>query len=301
MKLLFITSTRLGDAVLSTGLLDHLVSGDGVETTVACGPVAAELFECLPGLRRVIVLDKEPRKRHWFGLWRQTVGTWWDLVVDLRASAVPFVLMRNRRRTKFRGGAGHRVESLARWYGAEPVPSPTVWTSGTHRRHAARLVPAGGPVLGLAPTASGRGKIWPWENYVALARRLTSPDGALAGGRIVVMGGPAEHDLTRPVVEALPRGTTSDLTGSEHLLTLAEVMRRCTVVIANDSGLMHLAAASGAPTVGLFGPSPVETYAPWGRHTAVVSSATRHMNGISVDAAEKSVTGLLDRLPSRCS
>ena len=295
MKLLFITSTRLGDAVLSTGLLDHLVAGDGVETTVVCGPVAAELFECLPGLERVIVLDKEPRKKHWFVLWRQTVGTWWNLVVDLRASAVPFILMRNRRRTKFRGGAGHRVESLARWYGVDPVPSPRVWTSPRHRRHAIRLVPCEGPVLGLAPTASGRGKIWPWENYVALARQLTSPEGALAGGRVVIMGGPEEHGLTQPVVDALPRETTSNLTGSEHLLTLAEVMRRCTVVIANDSGLMHLAAASGAPTVGLFGPSPVEAYAPWGRHTAVVTSPSRSMNDITVDAVERRVEELLER------
>ena len=295
MKLLFITSTRLGDAVLSTGLLDHLAAGEGVETTVVCGPVAAELFACLPGLERVIVLDKEPRKRHWFGLWRQAVGTWWDLVVDLRASAVPFILMRSRRRTKFRGGEGHRVASLARWYGVDPVPSPTVWTSEIHRRHATRLVPRGGPVLGLAPTASGRGKIWPWESYVTLARRLTSPGGALAGGRVVIMGGPAEHGLTRPVVEALPRGTTSDLTGSEHLLTLAEVMRRCTVVVANDSGLMHLAAASGAPTVGLFGPSPVETYAPWGDHAAVVTSPTRSMDDLAVDAVERTVEELLER------
>ena len=295
MKLLFITSTRLGDAVLSTGLLDHLVTGDGVETTVVCGPVAAELFECLPGLDRVIILNKEPRKRHWFGLWRQTVGTWWDLIVDLRASAVPFVLMRTRRRTKFRGGAGHRVESLAHWYGVEPVPSPTVWTNRTHRRHATRLVPSEGPVLGLAPTASWQGKIWPWDNYAALARRLTSPDGALAGGHIVVMGGSAEHDLTQPVVNALPRETTLDLTGSEHLLTLAEVMRRCSVVIANDSGLMHLAAASGAPTVGLFGPSPVETYAPWGKRAAVVTSTTRSVHDIKVDSVERSVEKLLLR------
>ena len=293
MKLLFITSTRLGDAVLSTGLLDHLVAGDAVETTVACGPVAVELFECVPGLERLIVLDKGPRKRHWFGLWRQAVGTWWDLVVDLRASAVPFVLLRNRRRTKFRGGAGHRVESLARWYGVTPVPSPRVWTSDAHRRHAARLVSGASPLLVLAPTASGRGKIWPSENYVALARRLTCADGALAGGRIVVMGGPEEHGLTQPVVEALPRETTLDLTGSAHLLTLAEVMRRSSLVVANDSGLMHLAAASGAPTIGLFGPSPVETYAPWGTSSTVVKSTTPSMEDIPVDAVERAAGEVL--------
>ena len=50
--------------------------------------------------------------------------------------------------------------------------------------------------------------------------RMTFDGGALAGGRIVIMVGPAEHGLTQPVVEALPRESASDLTGSEHLLTL---------------------------------------------------------------------------------
>ena len=72
-------------------------------------------------------------------------------------------------------------------------------------------------------------------------------------------------------------------------------MRRCSVVIANDSGLMHLAAACGAPTVGLFGPSPVETYAPWGNRAAVVTSTTRSMNDIAVDAVERTVGELLQR------
>ena len=118
---------------------------------------------------------------------------------------------------------------------------------------------------------------------------------ACGGEAIVIMGGPAEHGLTQPVVEALPRETTLNLTGSEHLLTLAEVMRRCSVVIANDSGLMHLAAACGTPTVGLFGPSPVETYAPWGNRAMAVESTTGSMNDIAIDAVERSVKKLLQR------
>jgi ADP-heptose:LPS heptosyltransferase len=43
--------------------------------------------------------------------------------------------------------------------------------------------------------------------------------------------------------------------------------------IGNDTGLMHIAAAAGTPTLGLFGPSPIEKYAPWGQRTAVVRTA----------------------------
>src|SRR4051812_47715695 len=59
LKLLFVTSTRIGDAVLSTGLLDHLVTRHpGIRVTVACGVATGPLFAAVPGLDRVIVLDK---------------------------------------------------------------------------------------------------------------------------------------------------------------------------------------------------------------------------------------------------
>src|SRR5689334_23968356 len=82
MNILFITATRIGDAVLSTGLLAHLVERyPGAAVTIAAGPVAAPLFEAVPGLARRIVLEKRRWSGHWLMLWRATVATRWDLVV----------------------------------------------------------------------------------------------------------------------------------------------------------------------------------------------------------------------------
>ena len=64
-----------------------------------------------------------------------------------------------------------------------------------------------------------------------------------------------------------------DLVGRIDLLTAAAALRRCALFIGNDTGLMHIAAAAGTPTLGLFGPSPIEQYAPWGSRTAVVRTA----------------------------
>ena len=59
MRILFVSSTRVGDAVLSTGLLDHLIdTHPGARITVACGPAAADLFRAVPGLERIIALEK---------------------------------------------------------------------------------------------------------------------------------------------------------------------------------------------------------------------------------------------------
>ncbi len=62
MHILFVTATRIGDAVLSTGLLSHLVERfPGARLVIAAGPVAAPLFEAVPGLDELLVL----RKRRW--------------------------------------------------------------------------------------------------------------------------------------------------------------------------------------------------------------------------------------------
>ena len=74
-------------------------------------------------------------------------------------------------------------------------------------------------------------------------------------------------------MSAFPDGRRIDLVGRIDLLTAAAVLRRCAMFIGNDTGLMHIAAASGTPTLGLFGPSPAAQYAPWGPRTAWVGSA----------------------------
>ncbi|MBC6439320.1 MAG: glycosyltransferase family 9 protein [Rhodospirillales bacterium] len=311
MKLLFITSNRLGDAVLSTGLLGHLSESIDVSTTVACGPVASRLFELLPGIDRVIPIAKRRHGGHWRDLWRQVVGTRWDLVVDLRASPMSYVIRARGRRIMFKAGAGHRVESLAAWYGVQPPPAPRIWSSAEHVDDAADLLPGEEPILGLAPTANWQGKIWPAERFVALAEGLTTGDGPLAGARIAVFGGPGEDALVRPVLDGLGDDRAINLVGGRHLLTVAECLRLCRLVVSNDSGLMHLAAASGAPTLGLFGPSRVEHYAPWGSHSASVTTEVayddlfapdydRHTTGslmttLSVDAVLSVARSLLER------
>ena len=62
---------------------------------------------------------------------------------------------------------------------------------------------------------------------------------------------------------------TIDLVGRTELLTAAAVLRRSALFIGNDTGLMHIAAASGLPTLGLFGPSDEQHYGPWGVHTRI--------------------------------
>jgi len=170
VNILFVGATRIGDAVLTTGLLDRLVAENpDARVALACGAPAMPLFAAAPKVVRRIPLVKRGGSGHWLDLWRRCIGTRWDLIIDLRGSAIAYLLAA-RRRMVYRRGAddnAHRLVDLARAFGLAEPPAPRVWTSAEDEAEAARLVPPGGPVLMLGPTANWPGKIWRAENFVA--------------------------------------------------------------------------------------------------------------------------------------
>lgn len=303
LNILFITSTRIGDAVLSSSLLDHVIrTYPGARLTIACGPAAAPLFEAVPGLDRIIVMRKRRAALHWFDLWRQVVPTGWSLVVDLRASAIAWLLVAKERRVfKPRPSERvHRMVQLARVFDLATPPSPRLWTAPSHEVAAASIMPTV-PVLAIGPTANWRGKTWRAERFAALIERLTGRDGILPNAPVAVFGGPSEREAARPVLEAIPTARRIDLVGHAELLTAYACLKRCALYIGNDSGLMHIAAAAGIPTLGLFGPSRVENYAPWsdkgaGGKTAVVQTAIPYDDLFSPGYDHRKTDTLMDSL-----
>ena len=319
MKILFVTATRIGDAVLSTGLLSYLIDrSPGAHFTIAAGPAAAPLFEDVPGLQVLISLPKQPWSLHWLTLYRAVVFQRWDVVVDLRASALAYFLWaRERRVAERRSPREHRVQQLGRIFALDPPPTPRLWIASRRADAAATLVPAGGPVVAIGPAANWRGKEWRAERFAELAQRLTAPTGLFPGARIAVLAAAHERAQALPIIAGLPPSRCIDLVGKIDLLTAAAVLRRCVLFIGNDTGLMHLAAAAGTPTLGLFGPSPVAQYAPWGPHTATVTTAIRYrdlfgpdfdrlttdtlMDSLSVDAAEDGARALWVRVTGKAA
>ena len=314
MRLLFITATRIGDAVLSSGLLGHLLERHpGARVTIAAGRVAAPLFAAVPGLERVLIIDKRPFKGHWLELWTATAFRRWDLVVDLRASAIAYLVPARRRVTAGkRDDTRHRVEELAALLGLDPPPAPRVWLAPKHEAAAERLVPAGGPVLAIGPAANWTGKQWLAERFAELARRLIAPYGALPHARVAVFAAGHELAQAQPVIDALPAGQGIDIVGAVDQPTAAVCLKRCRAFVGNDSGLMHLAAAAGTPTLGLFGPSHTRRYCPWGPRAAFLRTPESYnelvrrvvapgqvqetlMDGLTVEAVLEAAQGLLRR------
>lgn len=271
--ILFITATRIGDAVLSSGLIKRLIDEiPDARFTIVAGPDAAPLFAHVPGLDRVIVMEKVKGGGHWFELWRKVRHTKWGLVVDLRGSGISRFLSTRRRAVHRKGGEpAHKVLEAARVLRIEDEPAPPhIFTDPDVETYADELTRGTGPILALAPSANWIGKTWPVERFAQVAMRLLrDPHSPMLGGRLMVLGGPGDAKAANTLRDVARKGFI-DLAGKADLVTAYACLKRARLFIGNDSGGMHLAAAAGTPTIGLFGPSDERLYAPWGDHTRVV-------------------------------
>lgn len=113
-----------------------------------------------------------------------------------------------------------------------------------------------GKWLALHPGARWQNKQWPISHFVELVRDLANTDPEV---HFMVLGSGADTSLGEHIAQACP-DRVLNLAGQTTLLELIECLRRCHLIICNDTGPMHIAAALGKPVIGLFGPtSPMRT------------------------------------------
>jgi heptosyltransferase-3 len=275
MHILFITASRIGDAILSTGLLDHIArTHPNAKVTIVCGPLCVSLFEGYPLLERVIPLKKQAYNKHWIDLWRQVAGTRWERVIDLRNSAVSRVVPARQRFIYGRhiNAQLHKAEQNAAVMKLPYTPDPAVWLTAKQIETASSIISPGSKILAVAPTANWLAKTWPAERFIEVIGWLTAPGGLMPQARVAVFAAPGEESGARRVLAAVPPDRQIDVIAKTDPGTAAACLARCDFFIGNDSGLMHAAAAAGIPTLGLFGPSYPHLYRPWGKKAAYVAT-----------------------------
>jgi heptosyltransferase-2 len=120
-----------------------------------------------------------------------------------------------------------------------------------------------GPIVGLCPGAAyGPSKRWPAEQFARAGAELANE-----GAAVAVFGAPSETSLAGEVTRAIPGAVC--LAGETSVLTLAACLSQCSVVIANDSGAAHLAAAVGAAVVAVFSSSDPSWTRPLGERVRI--------------------------------
>lgn len=258
-------------------------------TTSLCAP----LVDYMPGARKAVVFDL-PRSRIALArqrelaarLRREHYGTALIMPRTWKSALAPF-LAGIPERTGFVGEARFGLLTDLRWgerklprmidhFGALalpkgapllanwPLPELKVSADELARWRSERgLQAAGMPVVTVGPGAVGAGKAWPVGHYADLAKRLTT-----AGVEVWVIGSPRETPLAAEIAAAAgPRVrdvTSNDLRNGVLALAAADA------AVSNDSGLMHIAAALGTPTIAIFGPTSPWHWAPLNPLAAVL-------------------------------
>ena len=113
----------------------------------------------------------------------------------------------------------------------------------------------------LQPGARWKNKRWPAKFFAELVRALA---GKFPDARFAILGDKGDQPLGEIILQAAPEKVLN-LCGATSLPEMIEIVRRCDLMVTNDTGPMHVAAALGKPLVALFGPTAPERTGPYGQ------------------------------------
>jgi lipopolysaccharide heptosyltransferase I len=133
-------------------------------------------------------------------------------------------------------------------------------------------------LLALNAGAGREGKRWAVDAY----RRLGETLGRRLAVRPVLCWGPGEEALARAIAGGMAEAPL--VPPATSILEMVALLRRAALVVGGDTGPIHIAAALGVPTVGLYGPTDARRNGPYGPRVATVQSPTRRMDGIGLPA-----------------
>jgi ADP-heptose:LPS heptosyltransferase len=289
-------------ATLSAGVEEPLlVAGPPVATDLAQGLAGADRFLPVRGL------EARPTALGLGRLWRELRGRRLDVAVvctDLASVRATVYAAAIPRRIGCAGGvsdhlltdavpcpaSGNRAQAWLSLAGALGLAVGTGDTEFLPPAEAVRTaeqlllgkgVGDGRLLVAIAPGhgfADGDGAPWSAERFAHLSNRLATRHGA----GVILVGDPGDRDTAQSMLLDLAADTV-DLCGELDLATTAAVIARCDLLIATDTPLLHLAAAVGTASVGLFGPTSGQVRGPAGGQHRVVQALPNGRSPASLD------------------
>jgi len=280
MHILLITLSNIGDVVLATPVIELLGQRfPGLRIDLAGDARSLSLLAGTPGLVRCFSKDKARVHRGVWHLLRDLRGERYDLAVDLRSPLIGHLTRARqalcvpwRGRPAGRHAAEDHVAVLRPLLG-EVVPPPVRLhvPAGEADWAAERLADLPRPRVAIAPGANWAPKMWPSGAYATLMQEL-----APVVGSWVILGSAADREAAGPLL-GLRDLAIVDAVGETGLLQAAALLQHCDAFVGNDSGLGHMAAAVGLPTLTVFGPGQPERYRPWSPQARVIVAPGRDL------------------------
>lgn len=281
--ILIVKMSSIGDLLHALPAVHCLKAGLNAQIDWMVHPAYAELAGCFSDVSRVLVFPRRGPPAEFMRQIRSLRAGQYDLIVDLQGILKSAIVSRLGRAPVRIGPSFHR-EGASFFY-------TTVTGIKNKNRHAVdenmdiirhlglpllppvypltvplQLVSESSPRVALLPFSRWPSKNWPRMSFVCVGRELHENCGA----SIYLMGSPGEQAICAEIQQAL-NGRVINLAGKTTLPQMAGLLREMDLVIANDSGPMHLAAVLGAPVLAMYGPSdPVRTGPPPGTRCRIL-------------------------------
>jgi ADP-heptose:LPS heptosyltransferase len=146
--------------------------------------------------------------------------------------------------------------------------------------------------VAVHPGSGGAAKRWPPHHFAALLDRL-----AATGATPLLIEGPQDAEVTRETRAArtLPHDDTRCTVREFPVTDLAALLARCVAYVGNDSGVTHLAALAGCPTVAIFGPTNPAVWRPLGQRVSTIRASSRRAADAPLDDVWETLNALMSR------
>ena len=297
-RLLVVTLSNIGDVVLTTPVLEALATYfPNTIIDLFADARSAQLLTAAPYVGEIFLYNKRAGWYERLRFLRELRCRRYRLVVDLRGPVVAYLLRAEQRLFKPRRRAVgiHAVEehfaALTNLLPHSAPPPCRLYLRDADLLLASELLAdlPGKRWLAVAPGANWPGKKWPHEHYRGLL--------ALAAKRfdaaIILGAGQDLADAQAITSDALPHVITA---GNTELRTAAAVLARAQAFVGNDSGLGHIAAALGVPTLSVFGPGDPARYRPWGPRSRIVQAPHNDLARLTPQSVWLALEALLNEL-----
>jgi len=260
-SILFVTLTNLGDVILNTAVLAKLLGRyPEARVTAVVSPRGRSILEKSPQIQRLVIYDKRASLFEKLRFVRELRRESYDLAMDLRNSAIPFLAGARRsspliRRYKSRSMRARHLEVLTMMGIPGGLERPFDFFRPADQQSLEKKlenagVPAEHRLVVMAPVAASELKTWKLQGYGEVIRGLLAQEDLT----ILLAGDKRERELAAPLT-ALHPARVLNLAGQTSMPEAAALLKKASLVVANDSSIMHLAHELGVPTVAVYGPT----------------------------------------------
>ena len=284
MRILIVKLSSMGDLFHALPAVHNLKVELDAQVDWVVQAEYVDLVKCFPDVDRVISFHRKDFFSHWTSFMAELRREDYDMVIDLQGLLKSAVVTRLARGRKRIGPSFHREGSRLLYDTVAGVRNKdrhaveenldvvrhlglTVMKPEFRIRFPTRTVTEKRPRVALLPASRWQTKNWPASCFVDVGSRLQKARDV----SIFILGGPDDVATCAEVERGLGRGAVN-LAGLLSLVETGGLLKEMDLLISNDSGPMHMAAAIGTPALVIFGPTDPKRTGPYGDRHRIVSA-----------------------------